>query len=273
MIVRDIRHDFPKQAGYTLVRPQGRPYYIFAHYLRPVTLTLGNVTYETQPGACVLIEPNLPHFLSVNDPLIHNWIHIEATPEQLPEMYKFPLNEPFYFPHHEQISERFRRIEVEFFSTEAYRESMLDAYLTEFFIWMYRSLQSPNGNVAVPKVVEANMTALRRRILSHPKRNWNIEQLAKTVALSPSRFHAVYKTMFGSTPYQDMIMAKVDSAKTLLLSQPELTLKTAAELLGYNDQYHFIRQFKSVTGQTPGQYRKLHEKEYTDIDPYAKKSK
>ena len=29
-----------------------------------------------------------------------------------------------------------------------------------------------------------------------------------------------------------------------------------AEMLGYNDQYHFIRQFKSFTGISPGKYRK-----------------
>lgn len=269
MVIRDIRHDFPKHAGYTLARPQGRPYYIFAHYLRPVTLKLGDVTYETKPGACVLIEPNLPHFLYVKGPLIHNWAHID-TADLLPEKYEIPINKPFYFSHHEQISERFRKIEVEFFSTDKHRDTLLHAYMTEFFIWMYRSMQSPSGNVTVSKVVEANMTALRRRILSHPKRNWTIDLLAQTVALSPSRFHAVYKAMFGSTPYHDMITAKVESAKALLLAQPELPIKNAAEALGYNDQYHFIRQFKSATGQTPGQYRKNHLNQMYMIDSMEK---
>ena len=34
-------------------------------------------------------------------------------------------------------------------------------------------------------------------------------------------------------------------------------LDILAEELGYNDQYHFIRQFKARTGLTPGLYRKL----------------
>ena len=41
-----------------------------------------------------------------------------------------------------------------------------------------------------------------------------------------------------------------------LLADRELNMAQLAEKLGYNDQYHFIRQFKAMTGMTPGSYRK-----------------
>ena len=261
MEIQDVRHDFPKSAGYTLVRPDGRNYYIFAHYLSPVTLTLGETTYECKAGDCVLLTPNIAHYLISNDPLVHNWIHIRTTDERLEEMYDLPVNKPFFVGNHDQISEKIRRIEAEFFSKEPYREQLLNAYVAEFFIWLHRSHKHPSALLSVPKSLEANIAGLRRRILSHPEKNYTIAQLADMLALSTSRFHAVYKIMFGTTPYQDMVSAKVDRAKVLLLSNPEMTLKHAAESLGYTDQYHFIRQFKMVTGITPGQYRKKHEKE------------
>ena len=80
--------------------------------------------------------------------------------------------------------------------------------------------------------------------------------MAEMASLSPSRFHAVYKALYGTSPLQDMIEAKINYACSLLLTNESLTLPAIAELLGYNDQYHFIRQFKAVTGQTPGAYRK-----------------
>ena len=55
---------------------------------------------------------------------------------------------------------------------------------------------------------------------------------------------------------QDVIASKISYARSLLVSNAQLTLPEIAEKLGYNDQYHFIRQFKAVTGQTPGAYRK-----------------
>ena len=261
MEIQDVRHDFPKNAGYTLIRPDGRNYYIFAHYLSPVTLTLGQTTYECKTGDCVLLTPNIAHNLFSKGPLIHNWLHICTADEKLEEMFDLPVNVPFSPGNHDQISEKVRRIEAEFFSKEPYREQLLDAYVTEFFIWLHRSYKNPTALLSVPKSLEVNIVGLRRRILSHPEKNYTIAQLADMLALSTSRFHAVYKIMFGTTPYQDMVCAKVDRAKVLLLSNPEMTLKHVAEKLGYTDQYHFIRQFKMVVGLTPGQYRKKHEKE------------
>ena len=53
-----------------------------------------------------------------------------------------------------------------------------------------------------------------------------------------------------------MIRGKMDHAKSLLLMDEYIPLATIAERLGYSSQYHFIRQFKQITGMTPGAYRK-----------------
>lgn len=256
MQIQNIRHDFPKGAGYTLDRPTGRKHYTFAHYYSPVTLKLGNITYRTKAGACVFIEPDVPQYLYSEGPLIHNWIHFFAEPEELTERYHFPLNEPFYTHHSELISEKFRKIEAEFFSHEPHRELLLEAYVNEFFIWLYRLLNSPAASVTVPKAVEAAMSVVRKRVLGQPERNWTIAQMAEMVPLSTSRFHAVYKAMFGTTPTQDLIDSRIENAKNLLRTKPDISMKEAAECLGYSDQYSFIRQFKAITGQTPGTYRK-----------------
>jgi AraC-like DNA-binding protein len=65
--------------------------------------------------------------------------------------------------------------------------------------------------------------------------------------------------MFGTTPGQDMIRGKMDHAKSLLLVDEYMPLATIAERLGYSSQYHFIRQFKQITGETPGAYRRKNK--------------
>ena len=52
-------------------------------------------------------------------------------------------------------------------------------------------------------------------------------------------------------------LEKIEYAKSLLLSNKRYSLPQVAEMLGYNDQYHFIRQFKTHTGVTPKEYRKI----------------
>ena len=45
----------------------------------------------------------------------------------------------------------------------------------------------------------------------------------------------------------------------LLLIAEQATVEELADRLGYTNPYHFIRQFKSITGRTPGQYRKEYK--------------
>ena len=85
---------------------------------------------------------------------------------------------------------------------------------------------------------------------------WTVEEMAKMASLSPSRFHAVYKLLFGCAPMQDVIRAKMDLAKTILLMEDKPTLSQVAERLGYKNAQHFIVQFKAATGMTPGSYRR-----------------
>ena len=94
MEIQDVRHDFPKNAGYTLIRPDGRNYYIFAHYLSPVTLTLGQTTYECKTGDCVLLTPNIAHNLFSKEPLIHNWLHIRTAKKSAGSRQSFFLKNP-----------------------------------------------------------------------------------------------------------------------------------------------------------------------------------
>ena len=84
---------------------------------------------------------------------------------------------------------------------------------------------------------------------------WTIDELSKLVNLSPSRFQVVYKNIFGISPIDDLIKARVAAAKNMLcvLDTPVFEI---ARALGYNNQFHFIRQFKKQTGFSPTEYRK-----------------
>lgn len=52
-----------------------------------------------------------------------------------------------------------------------------------------------------------------------------------------------------------MIRARIERARHLMRESP-LSLKQIAATLGYTDVYFFHRQFKAVTGLTPGQWRR-----------------
>jgi len=100
-----------------------------------------------------------------------------------------------------------------------------------------------------------DLLAVRKQILNSPDRLWKIEELAEQAHLSHAYFQVMYKKAFGVTCITDVINTKITQAKVLLTST-DLPVKQVAQELGYNEVYHFIRQFKKSTGLTPGAFRK-----------------
>ena len=75
------------------------------------------------------------------------------------------------------------------------------------------------------------------------------------MSLSVPHFQALYKEEFGISCYEDVINARMEKAR-YYLKNTVLPIKTVAELCGYANDVHFIRQFRQRTGMTAGEYRK-----------------
>lgn len=256
MLIYNVRHNWPKKAGYIVDRPTGRPHYIFAHYCSEVTLDCAGQHFEVPAGGCVFIEPNTPHRLIARHDLLHNWIHLSPDAATLIEKYRIPMNTPLFPNNSDAICQMFRKMEVEFYSANPFRDELLEGYVKEFLIWLFRSTKDLPVTKSFSSTTINKMTLARSIILSSSEKNWTLEEMAALVPFSPSRFHTLYKALFGTTPTKDLIDMRIGLAKSLLHSNTDMTLAETAEVLGYNDQYHFIRQFKAATGKTPGKYRK-----------------
>ena len=96
-------------------------------------------------------------------------------------------------------------------------------------------------------------SALRQQFQAHFKGDFSVADMASTVNLSPSRFHSLYKQIFGISPKKDFLNLRIEHAKKLM-QNGNYSIREVAELAGYSNQYHFIRQFKEVTGTTPGKF-------------------
>lgn len=257
MLVSGIRHDWPEKAGFLISRPNGLKEYTFLHFTTSVLLKIGEKTVRTQPGACVFYAPAVPQWFSFPQDAIHNWMHTAPGLSGLLERYDIPQNCLLYPANTAFISDIFRKVEVEFFSDNPHKADLIDSYVKEFVIKFARALQSNTTHSLINRKDREKMSLVRQKVLFRPEKKWTVAEMAGLASLSPSRFHTVYKALFGTSPMQDLIEAKISYAKSLLLSDEQLTLLAVAERLGYNDQYHFIRQFKAVTGETPGAYRKI----------------
>ena len=84
-----------------------------------------------------------------------------------------------------------------------------------------------------------------------------LEQLAKVAQCNPQYLCHFFKDFSDQTPIQYLIFLRIEHAKTLLQDTTQSILEISIDC-GFDNVSYFIRQFKSHTGVTPKEYRKLY---------------
>ena len=102
----------------------------------------------------------------------------------------------------------------------------------------------------------AEKAALRRRIMSQPRENWNVSDMAAQLHISAGYLHLLYKRQFGVTCMDDVIASRIRLAKDYLV-HTQLRVQEIASMCGYSSAEHFSRQFHRLCGMSPGQYRRM----------------
>ncbi len=250
-----VRHTLPEKAGFVIDRKYGRDDYTFLHFFNSVEIVIDGKIIKTSPHAVILYSPNEPQKFISKEPLVHDWFHFKGEIEGL-DLDGFKTNEILYPKNFEIITKLVAEMENEFFSTRPNRQAMLEILIKELFIRIDRNLGEDSGvhnNISAD--IQEQFRSFRSELFSSLDVNWTVSKMAARLNFSESRFYALYKTIFGISPMADLIRARINSAKNLLLFQNQ-KIESIATSLGYENTTHFIRQFKSAVGVTPSRYRK-----------------
>lgn len=255
MGIMSVRHNWPENKGFFISRPTGCDCYTFLHFKNSILLKMGGRIVKTEPNACILYGVGEPQWFKSKTKLIHNWMHFTKDLSHTVNMLGIEENRIYYPKSSEFITEIFCKAEAESFSDSDFKEKLLDTYLTEFLILFSRTVNGKTDTINVGEKEKKRIISVRNAILACPEKHWSVEEMSHLAYLSPSRFHAVYKSVFGISPVKDIIISKISKAKNLLISG-DANIEEISEILGYSSKTHFIRQFKQITGVTPCAYRK-----------------
>lgn len=94
---------------------------------------------------------------------------------------------------------------------------------------------------------------LKQIIIDAPENVFLIEDMAKSIGISPYHMIRQFKAACGLTPHQFQIQCRVRKAQKLLGEGKSVT--EAAYATGFCDQSHFDRCFRKVVGLTPNVYK------------------
>lgn len=145
-----------------------------------------------------------------------------------------------------------------------YMQGLSRASLEESILGMAQALDVFMNSIYAGKETKS-LPVIERAIAFINKnfsRNISVEDVAKTVGVSPAHLTRLFKQEVGRTLIEYLTLVRMEHAK-VLLRQGRLTLEEICRQVGYNDVSYFSRVFKREIGVTPGVFRSryCHNKE------------
>lgn len=118
--------------------------------------------------------------------------------------------------------------------------------------WLASSAQA-TGFLAALRDVELGraMAAMHRA----PEKPWTVASLAKTAAMSRSKFAARFQSVVGEAPMRYLTRQRMRAAAKMLGAGDE-TVANVAGHFGYASEAAFHRAFRRVVGAAPGAYKR-----------------
>lgn len=124
------------------------------------------------------------------------------------------------------------------------------------FLWVFAQLIARHADShASPRPIRGQQTWVqqaREYLEDHYAENVSLEQLADFVHVSPFHLLRVFRDEVGLPPHNYLTQVRIRRARQLL--QASLRPAEVALAVGFSDQSHLTRHFKSLVGVTPARY-------------------
>lgn len=133
----------------------------------------------------------------------------------------------------------------------AEQQSQLLTFLTEFILRHAEEPPCPRFSAHEPQAV----IRVKDYIEACYSESISLSTLARLCQLSPYYLIHAFRACLGIPPHAYLKQVRVRRAKQLLANG--CSLAYAAQETGFTDQSHFTRQFKQLTGITPGTYSNI----------------
>ncbi len=249
--------NYKNEKRYSLNMPEGDEHYWLLFFLSEVYLELDGEERLYESGTVILYAPAHPQrYYHPFSGFSNDWVKFSGEDmETFLEEISFPLNIPFQVENAEDVHDRVRRIEQELFMKDKNSAYMLDALMRELLLHLSRLFDQKLARARDCHAKEQQFRQARSIIMSHLDQPWTIDDMANLLGLSPSRFSHIYTSIFHVSPKQNLLSERMNQAKFLLQSR-NYSVGEVASKVGYDNIYHFSKQFKKITGMSPSEYRK-----------------
>lgn len=137
---------------------------------------------------------------------------------------------------------------------------MMKAYLMQMLLLVIREQSEPVVSMEGYAFESVNRKYVVEQIVSyfedHYSEKISLDQIAGNMYMSTFYVSRIFKSETGDTPIHHLINIRLERARELLESGGNGSIKEIAAAVGYEDAYHFSKQFKKRYGVSPSGVKK-----------------
>lgn len=254
-----VEYDATHPCNFIFDIPQGHDCWLLVITQTPALFLVNNELREFPAHSAVLFHPHQKiYYQACDEKYINDWIRFDSTEPYVTETM-LPLGVPFPLDDPEYCHKLFQLLVTENSFNKDYRETSIDYLLRTLFNKLLESCFHTGITTQY-----YNLINLRTAIYNSPGNRWTVSGMADFLHISPGYLQTIYKNTFGISCMDDVIKSRIRLAKEYLLHQTH-TIAEVSILCGYNNVEHFCRQFKKITGYTPGKFPKRASCGNTDM--------
>ncbi len=244
------------EEGFLIDRP-GTGDFLFIHFTKPAIVTLEDGSVQAPANSCILFTPDHhQHYRGDGCGLSNNWIHfLGDSAETLARHHAIPLNQIFRLAQAGFVPALINEMRTEIHRKDPHYEEMIDLLLRQLFLQLQRHIELADRKRLSGRQAELAVLIgeLQTRVLGNLDHPWTIEEMAREVHLSRSRFMGLYREFYDISPIEDLIRARIKHAQWLLTATT-LSVGQVADECGFGSLYHFSRLFKKRVGSSPSEF-------------------
>lgn len=245
----DYRHD----KEFHIERPFGSGDSLLLIFKTAAQVRTEDVYADIPADSAILYSKDFPqYYRAAGEEYINHWIHFDTeNGEGFLNRVRLPMNTVFHVSDMASVENIMMQINLENVSESPNKTESLNLLLR----LLMAKLGGADEKSEHSSVHHSSLRALRAEIYRNPSQKCHISDFASMVSLSPSHFQALYKAEFGVSCYEDVLTARIEMAKYYLINTA-FSVSRISELCGYENDVHFIRQFRARVGMTAGEYRR-----------------
>ena len=241
----------PPHSDYRIRRPNGVDFYTFEYVISGHgVLRFEAQTFRPEPGDCWLLPAHVPveYYSDRLDPWEKLWINVGgALPESLVTVYQL------------QQAVLLKRcpLENEFRRALELVRTRPDDVTAEFALALHRIAAGMAAHRDGAPQRRGSMPALRlkRYLEEHWREKVRLDDLARLIGRSPAQTLRIFTGEWGVTPGQWLTRHRFEFARQYL-DNTQYTIRTIAEMVGFQDEFYFANWFKRHAGVAPGRFRR-----------------